>query len=182
MKVVGIVGPIGSGKDTIAEYIAKKYKFTSISYRDIVKEITEKEGLEPNRENMQKVARVHRDIYGEDVFANLVLKKAINAKGNILLKEMRTVGDVEIPKRYFVKSIVIIHVDAKPETRFKRMSKRARLGDPKDLQEFIKNEETEKKFGYYDSFKFADFRIETDGSMEDLQQKIDETMEEVLKE
>jgi dephospho-CoA kinase len=177
--IVGVVGPIGAGKDTIADYLAKKYKFYVVSYRDIVKEAVEKEGLEPDRHNMQKVSRMYRDKYGEDVFANMVLEKAKRMKGNVLLKEMRTVADINIPKKHFGSGLVVIAVDAKSKLRFERLKKRGRIGDPKDFKEFMRNEETEKNFGYYEGMKLADFTVRNDGSVEELYKKLDKIMEKI---
>jgi len=181
MKAIGIIGTIGAGKDTVAEYIAKKYGFSVVSYRDIVREVVENEGLEPNRENMQAVARKYRDKYGEHVFADMALEKAKKIKGNILLKEMRTLGDIEVPKMHFSKNLIIIAVDAKPDIRFRRLRSRGRRGDPKDFKEFLKHEQTEKNFGYYDGMRLADFRVENNETLKELYKKVDNIMKKIEK-
>lgn len=39
MKIIGVIGPIGAGKDTIAEYFIKTHEFTKISFAARVKDV-----------------------------------------------------------------------------------------------------------------------------------------------
>ena len=151
IKVIGIVGPIGSGKDLGAEYIAKKYKYEVIAYRDIVKKETEKEGLEANRENMQMVATKRRKEIGKDFFAKIVAKKTktLLKKGKrVLLKEIRTDFDALLPKKVFDKSMIILAFDADEKTRAQRIISRRRKGDPVTLEEFKRQEKRELELGH----------------------------------
>lgn len=45
MKVICIAGLIGSGKDTAAGYIAKKYGYHVIDYANILREICREEEI-----------------------------------------------------------------------------------------------------------------------------------------
>ena len=49
MKVIGLVGKIGSGKDTVSRML-KEYGFKEIGMGDMVREIARERGLEPTRE------------------------------------------------------------------------------------------------------------------------------------
>ncbi len=173
--IIGIVGLIGAGKDTAADYIAEKYGYHIISFRDLVREVTEKEGLKPDRENLQVVGKKYRKIYGEDYFSRLAVQKAESFEKSIL-KEMRTKEDVELPKLVFGRTMAVINIETEKQIRFERLEKRARLGDPKTMDEFERQEKKELDLGYTEAIGFADMTIENNGSFGDLYRKIDKAM------
>jgi dephospho-CoA kinase len=177
VSVVGIVGPIGSGKDTAADYIAEKYGYRIFSFRDVVREETEKGGIEPNRENMQKVGRELRDREGENVFSKIILKKIITSNcEKALVKELRTAGDIKTISDQFRGSMKIIKVTATVQARFERMRTRQRPGDPNTLEEFQRQEKREEELGYTKAFNFCDFVVQNNGAKNELLKKIDDVM------
>ena len=178
-SVIGVVGPIGSGKDTVSDYIAKKYGYTIVSYRDIVREETEKAGMEPTRENLQKIGGGYREKYGDDYFAKKVMEKAKHLE-KVVLKDMRRSSDVSVPKQYFKSEMIIILVEANEKTRLERMKERSRLSDPHTMEELRKQETREKELHFTDSFSMADVKIENKGSLEDLYRKIDQIMKDKM--
>ena len=171
-KIIGIVGRIGAGKDTVAEYLARKYRYAVVAFRDAVKDVTEKEGLEANRANMQAVSKKYRDRYGADYFTNIVLKKIGESGPKVIVKEMRTDGDVLPLKKAFPRMKIII-TEAHAEKRFERMFARGRPGDPQTLEEFEKQDEREEELGYTQALEYADFAIKNDGTLGELYEKID---------
>jgi len=178
--ILGIVGLIGSGKDTAADYISKKYGYEKVSFRDIVHEVVAEKRLEPTRENMQKVARECRDKYGEDFFSKKVLEKgkALIKKGkNVLFKEMRTAGDVQLLRDEFGKKMKVIVIEAGERTRFDRMKKRGRTGDPKTFEDFSRQQKKEEELRFTDSLKFADIGVDNNGTKKELCLEIDGMME-----
>lgn len=56
MRLIGISGPAGCGKDTAADYLVSKYGFTKVSFASILKEMLRVAGLpEPvNRDDKEK--------------------------------------------------------------------------------------------------------------------------------
>ncbi|MBS3050943.1 MAG: dephospho-CoA kinase [Candidatus Aenigmarchaeota archaeon] len=174
MGIICIAGLIGSGKDTAADYISKKYGYKIIDYANILREICKKEGLELSRDNLQNL----RVKYGNTFLAEEAVKR-IKDSGNrkIILTPMRRSEDFEIPKKEFGSALTLIVVDADPETRFKRLSTRGRENDPKDLNEFLRQEKRENEiFNFEKTFSYADFTIENDSGLKDLETKIDNVM------
>lgn len=179
MIVIGIVGLIGAGKDTLAKYIEEKYGYISISYSELVHEKVKEEGLEPTRENLQMIAKKYREKYGMDYFAKLAVEKANNlGYDKIILKELRRKEDVEYPKSVF-KNFYIIEVFANKKLRFKRIKKRASIKDPKTWKEFLDQERKEKELGFHEALKYADFRISNNGNLKEFYNKIDEIMKKI---
>jgi len=177
-SVIGVVGPIGAGKDTVADYISSNYGYAIVSFRDIVREETEKAGLEPTRENLQKIGGGYREKYGKDYWARKVLEKAKKLE-KAVIKEMRTFEDVKVQKGYFKDKMTVILVDTDGETRFERLKKRARLSDPQTFEEFRKQEDKEKELRFTDSFAMADITIENNGALDDLYKKIGTVMKKI---
>lgn len=178
INVIGIVGLIGAGKDTAADHIAEKYGYHIISFRDLVKEVTEKEGLEPTRENLQMTGKKYREEYGKEYFSRLAVEKAKSIEKSIL-KEMRTKEDVELPKKVFGKSMVVINIEAEKTLRFERLRKRARLGDPRTMEAFEAQERREQELGYTKAIDFADITIQNNSTFDDLYKRIDEAMKSI---
>ncbi len=56
--VIGLVGPIASGKGTISEYL-KSQGFVYFSLSDVVREETVARGLEMSRKNLQDVGMIY---------------------------------------------------------------------------------------------------------------------------
>lgn len=179
MIVLGIVGLIGSGKDTAAKYIEEKYGYTSISYSEIVHEKVREEGLEPTRENLQNIAKMYREKYGMDYFAKLAVEKALNSGSDkIILKDLRRKEDVEYPKKMF-ENFYVIEIYANKRIRFMRLKKRATKRDPKTWKEFYEQENKEKALGFHEAIKYSNYRINNNGNLKSLYVKIDRIIKEI---
>ncbi len=179
-SVIGIVGPIGAGKDSAADYIAEKYGYTIFSFRDIIKDLMDKAGIEATREKMQAFSREQRDKYGEEIFSKAILAKIIETKcEKAIVKELRTAGDIKIIKSHFKNDMKIIKVVATKEVRFERMRSRSRTGDPITLEEFEHQEQREEELGYTKALNFCDYVVFNSGSWEDLRKRLDNAMEKL---
>lgn len=178
MKVICIAGLIGSGKDTVSEYIARKYVYHIIDYASILREICKKEGLELTRDNLQNL----RMEYGNTFLAEEAVKRARQSGfGKILFTPMRRSEDMLIPKKELGNAVLIV-VEADPKTRFLRLKGRGRENDPKDFVEFQRQETREFQiFDLTKTFSYADYRINNNGSREELYKQIDKIMKEIEK-
>ena len=182
MKVIGIVGLIGAGKDTAAKYIEEKYGYKPISYSELVHEKVREENLEPTRENLQMIAKKYREKFGFDYFARLAVEKALSSgHEKIILKELRRKEDVEFPKSVF-KDFYVIEIYANKKIRFERLKKRKSRKDPKTWKEFLEQEENEKKLGFHEALKYADFRVKNNSSLKKLFSNLDKIMKIIEKE
>lgn len=175
MKVVGITGPIGSGKDTVSEYLEDRYGFRELSFGDMVRGIAREKDLEPNRENLQEIQRGYRDRYGDEYFGRRIAEKMEKSEGGkFVLSGVRRPEDFEPLKKKHGEDFYLLLVDAKPKIRFRRLRKRGRPGDPDTFEEFRKQDEEEKeRFDMEKTFREADYEIYNNGTLEDLKKKID---------
>jgi len=82
MRVIGIVGKIGSGKDTAAEYLNKKYSFKSVNIGDLVRKEAKNKKLVPTRINLTRVSKEFTDKFGKDYWSKRAIKKIKSFKGS----------------------------------------------------------------------------------------------------
>ncbi|MGQ4913348.1 MAG: AAA family ATPase [Candidatus Asgardarchaeia archaeon] len=179
VKVIGLIGPIGSGKTTLSEYLRDKYGYHIIIMGDLVREIAKERNIEPTRINLQEIQKEYTSKYGWDYFAKLVVKRILEQKmEKVVIDGMRRPHDVLIPKQAFKDNILIIHLTSSPEVRFKRLLSRQRPGFPKTFEEFLEHDSRERKlFELDESIKYADVTIENNGTIEELYKKVDEVLQ-----
>lgn len=179
--IIGVVGSIASGKDTVAEYFENK-GFQAISFSDILREIMKKEGLDTSVKNMTEYGNALRETKGYDYLARQAFKK-INKK-NAVLTSIRQVGEIEFLRTK--PDFHLIRVDAPIELRLKRLIDRKRLGDIKNLKEL---KEIEKKqadgtgggMNMNKCYKLADYKIINDGTLQELQEKVEKVLAKIDK-
>lgn len=176
MEIIALGGTLSSGKDTVAKYLETR-GFKHFSLSDELRGMLHERDTEPTRDNMNLLAKEVRTKNGNDYLVIRVLEKA--EKGGfkkIILSSFHHPHEVERVKNLGAKFLV---VDAPIELRFQRAKARERIGDGTTFKEFNKQEERERKS--LDSggqqldaiISLADYRIENDGTEEELYKKVD---------
>jgi adenylate kinase family enzyme len=107
--IIGLIGAPRSGKDTVADFLAKTHDFKKIAFADQIKEeyfsktdMTEgkyeelkKEGkCEQVREKLWNYSKGTKYKYGQNYFVNIVLDK-INNDDNWVITDIRTKLELE---------------------------------------------------------------------------------------
>ena len=174
MPILCIAGLIGSGKDTAADYISKKYGYKIIDYAAILREICKHEGLELTRDNLQNL----RIKYGNTFLAEESVNRIKKSKDtNVILSPMRRSEDFEIPKKEFRDKVKLIVIEADAKKRFGRLRSRGRENDPKDFAEFERQEKRENEiFNFDKTFSYADFIIKNNKNIDTMKKEIDKLM------
>lgn len=178
MKIIGLIGLIGSGKDVVSDYIAKNYGYNVVVMGDIVREIAAALGRTHDRHDLIKTQKECVEKYGMDYFSKKVVEKIRkNNWQKAVINGIRRPEDATVPKKIFGDEMVIALVDAKPETRFMRMQGRKRIGDPQTFDEFLIQEKKEmKSFRLDETIGLAEYKIRNEGTLEDLYKNIDDFM------
>jgi len=163
MIVFGLVATIAAGKDEVSKYLQSKgfYEIHTGS-SGIAKEMVEKAGLEFNRENLTKVMNEYRQKFGEDATSRLIVKKIYESgKDSVIVNSLRLISDYNVLKSEYGEAFKVVLVDAPVEIRANRIIKRARPGDPKTVEEFRKQEESElRSFDFYKIKEKVDIIVE----------------------
>ncbi|HEX5798127.1 MAG TPA: AAA family ATPase, partial [Candidatus Saccharimonadales bacterium] len=76
MKVIGLAGTNGSGKDTVARILAEDYGFFVVSATEMLEEELKKRNLAFERENKRKVGNEWREQYGLSAIVDKAIEQA----------------------------------------------------------------------------------------------------------
>ena len=114
--VIGLVGPIASGKGTISDFLVSKgFKYYSLS--NVVRAETTARGLELNRKNLQDVGNDLRENFGGTVLVDR-LADEIRRQDFIVIDGVRNPQEIITIKDEFGGKIV--HVSAYKNRRVER--------------------------------------------------------------
>jgi dephospho-CoA kinase len=189
MKVIGITGTLASGKTTVKDFFLSRFSSYFISLSDIIKEEVMKEGKELKRENLIEKGNELRKRYGNQILAEvatLTLPEKIE-KELLIIDSIRNPGEAEYLKKKFGRNFILIGVDAPREIRFKRLLERKKGGDPKTFEEFLEIDEIDLGKDQPDygqnvkaCLKLADYLVINDGSISELNKKLEEISKAIL--
>ncbi len=175
-KVFGLVGPIASGKGTVAG-ILTDLGFSSYSLSDRVREEVKKRGLELTRENQQLTGNALREEFGSDILAKRTAEIIDNNPSeNIVIDAIRNPKEIEFLKEKY--GIKIIALKVNQERRYELLKQRGNQWDTLSWEEFKLLDDRElaqtgkHKQQVNETVKMADIVIENDGTIEELKEKI----------
>ncbi len=180
--IIGITGTFSSGKDTVAEYLAKK-GFFHLSLSDLVREECQKRKQYTSRDDLIKVANELRQNYGPGILAKIA-KERIKDKEKIVISSIRNPAEVEELKKE--GCFFLLAIDAPIKLRYQRAKKRGRIDDTVTFEKFKKQEEFERKGNQFQQqldkvILMADYTIINDKTLEELYQKIDKILNKIDK-
>jgi len=191
--IIGLTGTKASGKGVVAE-ILKKKDFAYFSLSDRVREEAVSRGLTDYKvKDLQDIGNELREKYGGGVLVRKTLE-LVKKQGNerkegkdMIIDGIRNIYEVEELKKqeYFgyFGYFILIAVDAPREVRFERLVERGRKSDPKTYEEFLEmdkrdlgNKEIESGQQVKKCIEAANYKIQNDNTLEDLEKKIDEIL------
>lgn len=152
LKLIGVAGTNGSGKDTVGHLLAEHYGFLFITVTDLLREECRKRGLPIERENLRKVSAEWRRESGTGVLVD----KAVDAfrqlpdadrYAGLVIASLRNPGESQ---RVHELDGMILWVDAEPKVRYDRIQKNAAsrgrtAEDTKTFEQFMAEEEAEMR-------------------------------------
>ncbi len=174
MKIIGITGHPGSGKDTAADHLVKN-GFQKISLGDVLREKMKKLGIPTDRTHMHEFVKAERAKYGNSYPADEVIEA--------LDRDTVVVGfrNTEEVKRFTSElgaDFFLIAVETPLILRYERAKQRNRHGDDVSLERF-KEEELRERANDTGSHEVdrvmavADATIVNDGTMKQFFEAID---------
>jgi dephospho-CoA kinase len=166
-KVIAISGMPGSGKGAAAD-TARELGFKVLVLGDVIREETERRGLQPTPENMGIVMLQVRANEGPAVVAKRMVPR-IEAipSSTVIVEGVRSPDElVELRSKYEVATVAI---HSSPKTRFQRLLSRNRTDDPHNLATFNERDTRELSVGLGDVIALADVVLVNEGTIEELQ-------------
>ncbi len=181
MRVIGVAGQNGSGKDEVINHLNSRYHVPSLSTGDIVREIASREGLEPTRTNLQDISERYFHEFGEGHFIRLIADRIRKNGWEIAgITGIRSPEDIAELKNAFEKDFVLIYVNVRdPYVRYTRSRKRGEERDPDSYERFIRQDKAEEElFHIKDAALLADYSLNNDGPLDDLHRALDNLISE----
>jgi dCMP deaminase len=138
--IIGVVGLYASGKDTFADYLAKK-GFTHFSLSDAIRDEVKLRNKESTRELLIKVGNELRENYGHDILAKRIVDKMVGKQGHFVVSSIRHPAEAEVLKK--AGAFFVVEIRTPIEERFRRIKQRNRENDPKTLEDLKASEKKE---------------------------------------
>lgn len=186
MKVIGLTGSIGSGKEVVKDILMKRFNCWYVHLSSMVKGELEKKRSGYDRKMMQDLGNELRKKYGAHILAKIAVDYMQRDKEMLIVDGIRNPGEIEYLRKKFGKDFVLIAVDAPQQLRFERIAKRARPTDPKALEEFVVLDERDQGKGEPDygqqtvkCSEQADFVIVNNGTAEEMENKVNEIIQKI---
>jgi dephospho-CoA kinase len=142
IKIIGISGTNGSGKDTIGHMLAERHGWLDVSLSDILRKEARRRKLPIEREVLRRISAEWRRKYGLGVLVDKAVDqfKKGSYKGVVAIP-IRNPGEAQQ-----VKDLggLLIWVDADSKIRYKRINSRKRSAEDKKTYERFLAEEYEE--------------------------------------
>jgi len=176
MKIIGVIGQNGSGKDEVLKYLKAKYHIPFLSTGDMVREIAAKEGKAPTRENLGEISERYFREFGRGCFVKLAAGKIRENNWKVGgITGIRALEDVEALKSGFGSDFILINVYVSdPQERYRRMVKRGEGRDPQSYEQFLRQDAAEEElFHIRSAVPRADYSIANNTTLDGLHSEID---------
>jgi dephospho-CoA kinase len=166
-NVIAITGMPGAGKG-VAAHAAKQEGLGVLVLGDVIREETERRGLEPTPQN---VGIVMLDVRRTDGLAGvakrLVPKIEACSTSTVVVEGIRSEDELRELRAHYNVFTFAIH--ASPRTRFQRLLSRGRSDDPKNWDTFYERDSRELGVGLGSVIALADAMLINETSITELQ-------------
>src|SRR6266404_7227266 len=144
MKIIGIGGTNGSGKDTLAQFLVERNGYLFVSVSDILRQEVISLDLPVERENTRKVSAQMRRQHGRGVLVDMAVKQYQGLEPRapgLVIASLRNPGEAD---RIHEHGGRVVWIDADPRIRHTRIESRLRsLEDHKTFEQFLAEEHAE---------------------------------------
>ncbi len=152
--IIAITGMPGAGKSTAAKAL-EAHGFKRITMGDVIREETQRRGLEPDEKNTGKVMLELREKYGPGAVAEVCLHKLKAMKESaVIVDGVRSYAEVEVFAREGKVKVLAIH--ASRDRRFKLLTERGRSDAPSTRASFDERDKRELSIGVGIAVALAD--------------------------
>lgn len=146
MKIIGLSGTNGSGKDTVGQFLAERYNYLFISVTEMLRDECRARGIEISRENLRTISAEWRREGGLGVLIDKVAAKftpVADQYAGLAVASLRNPGEADSVHQLGGK---VVWVDADPRVRYERIHNSHRGRDEEDqvsYEQFLADEQAE---------------------------------------
>lgn len=186
IKVIGLTGTMGSGKNSVKQIIMQRFSCYHMTLSDVIRGEIEKKKGRLDRTKLQDMGNEMRQKYGNHILAMLAVEYLPRDKDMIIVDGIRNPGEVEYLKKKFGDDFILVAVDAPTEVRFQRLKERNDPKDPQTIEEFKAADARDKgkeepPYGQQVGacVKMADFKVTNAGTLTQLEQEVAAVMQKI---
>jgi dephospho-CoA kinase len=172
--ILGLVGPIASGKGMACHYLKEIHDAKIFRFSTMLRDVLDRFYIEQSRENMQTLSSVLRQTFGEDLMAKTIANDVKNSASEIIVLDgVRRLGDIkyllEMPEFHLVE------INADQKIRYDRITSRGENTDDikKTFADFQKDELQESELQIKSVAEKAQFHINNNGTEQELYNQIE---------
>lgn len=176
MKVLGLVGEKGSGKQTFVNFFKSLHPdlvIRQVRFSDILAQTLILWDIPLTRSNLQKLAIIMNDSFGAQALANAA-KFSIEGDNAdvIILDGLRREAEYRLVKS--MENNLVIYITAEQKLRYQRLKVRSeKVGEVGlTFEQFLKEEDSKAESEIPNLSKKADVKIENNGTLEEFKTKI----------
>lgn len=179
--IIGLVGEAGSGKDTVAGYLEKKYSAEMFRYADPLWEALEVflDHEKVARKDLTWLANSLWERFGKQIISQALEKRIEKSSAElVVVNGIRIMDDLEFIKKIPSASSLYVTLDQK--SRWERIYGRGeKADDAVSFEKFLEMEKSATEKHIPEVGKKADFRITNDAGKDDLYKKADKIIEQI---
>jgi len=176
--IFGFTGLIGSGKDTSANYLEKKYNGKNYSFSTMLGDVLKRYHLELNRDNYVKISEGMREKFGEDILAKTMSEDVKNDQHKIIsISNVRRLADIKYLSA--IPGFVLVNIDADITIRYERLLKRGEKSDDanKTFEQFVADHQRSTEISILEVMKYGTEKIDNNGTLKELYAQLDKLIE-----
>ncbi len=182
--VIGLIGEKGAGKGTVSDYLIEKYGAVHYGTSKILRRTLEDIHVPVTRDNLVKLALVLKEGYGPSIIIDSLIQDMEKDKSEIIIADgIRMHGDVEPFRKKYKKNFFLVYVTADLKLRYERTKKRKEKDgeDKATFEQFLEEEGKLTEVSIHEIGRQADFKLNNNGTTEDLIKQIDKVMKKIRK-
>lgn len=180
--IIGLVGPVASGKDAAKKYLMEKYGAISYKFSSPIRDILTRLRLPVSRENMQDLSLDLRTRFGSDILARVITADAQDSQEQLIIIDgVRRLDDIKHLRP--LPEFKLISIDAAIETRYERILRRNENVDDADktFNQFTEDCSREAEREIPATMATADYQIDNNGDFASLYAQADKIITRIIK-
>lgn len=181
--ILGFIGPLASGKGTLAKYLGEKYGCATYRFSSMLRDVLQRLYVEPTRANLQKVSQILRENFGQDLMSKVIAEDVKNDTTDLVVVDgVRRPTDITYLETN--PAFHLVYITADPRWRWERLVKRNENpgDDKKTFTEFSKDEQAEAETHIEALGKQAPYTINNNGRFDELYAQLENILTKIKNE
>lgn len=182
--VIGLIGEKGSGKGTVSDYLIEKYGAVHYGTSKILRRTLEDIHVPITRDNLIKLALILKEGYGPSIIIDSLIQDMEKNGSNVIIADgIRMHGDVEPFRKKYGENFFLVYITADLKLRYERTKARKQNSEEGEtmLEQFLEEEGKLTEVSIHEIGRTADFKMNNNGTPEELIYQTEEMLKKILK-